>query len=69
MMDHEEWRNAYLRATEVDIVFRLHHIYEADSPALLHNTAEEAANEIRRLREELIEAKSEIQRLQSIASY
>lgn len=50
MMDHEEWRNAYLRATQEDILTILR-------------------KEIEQLQKELIEAKSEIQRLQSIARY
>lgn len=66
MMDHEEWRKAYLRATGDDIVVRLREYWLKHNA---HPIAEEAANTIEQLRTELIELTSEVQRLQSISRY
>lgn len=63
-MDHEEWRNAYLRATGDDIVIQLQALLLEGAQLIRDHT-----DEIERLKAELVEAKSEIQRLQSIARY
>ncbi len=64
-MDFDEMRNAYLRVTQDDIVTRLRNIHTMGQLGVVH----EAADEIERLRLELREARSEIQRLTTQANY
>ena len=68
-VDFDEMRNAYLRATQDDIVAQLRQQADEwcfDEPVRIFL---EAADEIERLRTQVRELQSEVQRLEKLANY
>lgn len=69
VVDFDEMRGAYLRATEDDLVTRLKQQADEwcfDEPVRIFL---EAADEIERLRKQVRELQSEVQRLEKLANY